>query len=161
MPDWAKWSNLGKLAAVVPGLIGLFLAVRKAWLDRSLLAFTIRATNVEADEDEPTHCFVDGVGMVPTLKIDATDNGVRPITIQRFECVFAFKNKNQEWRESKSTAWVDKKIAQGDHCFGFPKVHTAPSEIISACAIDSTGKRWPVPSSKIKELNALGPKPWS
>ncbi len=32
-----------------------------------------------------------------------------------------------------------------------------PIEVVSACAIDSTGKRWRVPSKKLKSLNARGP----
>ncbi|MGC9973597.1 MAG: hypothetical protein ABSE56_23760 [Bryobacteraceae bacterium] len=161
MPDWITWSNLGKLLAVVPGWIAFFFTVRKAWFERTLLEFTLQATNVEVDEDDQTNRFIDGAGMVRALHIDVTNNGLRPITIRRFECVFAFLNKKEERREFKSTAWSDKKIGQGDHCVGFLKVHAPPMEIVSACVIDSTGKRWPVPSRNLKSLNDRGPKQWS
>ena len=79
------------------------------------------------------------------------------VNITQFECAFAFVDKKQAQQQALSTVWIEQKIGQGDHCSGCPKLHTKPCEIISACAIDSAGKRWLMPSRKLKELNAGGP----
>ena len=161
VPNWVTWSNFGKLLAVVSGGIAFFFTVRKAWFDRTLLGFTLRATNVDADRDELTNRFFDSAPVVRALQVNVTNNGLRSITVQQLECIFTFLNNEHRQQQSKSIASVDKKIGQGDHCLGFLKVHTSPPiEIVSVCAIDSTGKRWPVPFKKLKRLNALGQQQW-
>ena len=159
MPSWVTWSNFVQLLLTVPGWIALFITVRKARLERTVLEFTLQADSVEADEDdEPTHRYVDEVAVVPALRIDVTNNGSRPITTQQFECAFAFQSKGQKRGQSTSTDSAGMKIGQGDHCCGLLRVFSTTIEIVSACVVDTTGKRWSVPSKKLRRFNAQGVK---
>ena len=86
MPNWVTWTNFWKLLAVLPGWVAFCLTVRKAWFERTLLVFTLRATNVEADEDDQTNRFFDGTGVVRALCIDVTNNGLRPVNKSTYIC---------------------------------------------------------------------------
>ena len=155
MPNWVTWSNFVNLLLIVPGWIAFLITVRKAWLERTLLEFTLQATSVEADEDdERTDRYVDDVAVVPALRIGVTNNGSRPITTLQYECVFTFQSKGQKRGQSKSTAPAGMKIGQGDHCCGLLRVFSTTIEIVSACVVDTTGKRWSVPSRKLRKFNA-------
>lgn len=160
MPTWLNWPNFGKLAVLLSGWIAFILTMRKAWFERTLLVFTVQATTVEADHDEQTDIYFDGTPIIRALSISITNNGLRPITIQEVECTFAFLTKTGERHEGRGQAWVNKKLSQGDDCFGMVKLYTKPTEIVAAWAVDSTHKKWPAASAKIAELNARGPEQW-
>lgn len=148
--------NFGKVLAVLPGWIAFGFTIRKAWFERTILEFALSSKIVDADDDERPYVFSGGMSGVRVLFIDVTNNGLRPITIQQFECRFAFLDREQQRHETKSTAWLDQKIGQGDHCVGLPRINPTLTEILSVCAIDSTGKRWDVSAKVIKQLNAKG-----
>lgn len=157
MPDWITWSNAVKFLALVPGWIAFIVMVRKLWFERTLLKFTLRATHVQADEDEQSNCYFDGVPVVRAVQINVTNTGQQPITIQRFEGNLVVLGQDKQPHQFKSKTSVEnKKIGQGDHCFGYLKIYMPPVEIISACAIDSTGKRWAAPRKSLKSVDMHG-----
>jgi hypothetical protein len=155
---WLTWRNVWQFLALVPGWIAFVLTVRKAWFERTILEFSVEATNVETDDDYNIIGNVDGVPFTRGLKMSVTNNGQRPITIQKPHCSYI----RQGGKEVTSTVWVDKKIGQGECCVGFPELGARPPKgILSAYATDTTGKKWLVPSSRIKALNTGWPKDWN
>jgi len=129
-------------------------------MEKTILAFTVSATNVEADEDEETSMVFDGTPFVRALSVTITNTGQQPVTILEVKCRWSLISKEEKEIQKESRAWVRQKLGQGDHCFSYPHIYTRPTVINSAWAIDSTGKRWPVPPKLIEQLNAKGPKQW-
>jgi hypothetical protein len=136
------------------------LALKKLRQEKTILEFTLAAANVEADEDETTNTYFDGTPVVRALSVTITNTGQKPVTILEVKCRWSVGSKAGEEYQKESREWVNKKLGQGDHCFAYPHLHTRPHAIISAWAIDSTGKEWLAPATLIEQLNAKGPKQW-
>jgi hypothetical protein len=169
MPDWLNWSNVLKVAALVPGWIAFAMTIRKAWFERTILEFIVEQMLVESEAIDEANTMVEAdaiaeaeeegwaepveiAGFVTALKIVVTNDGQRPITIQKLKCRYALKPEHgRPWLTSAVS--VNKKIGQGEHCVGYARLHFKTTAIIKAVAIDSTGKEWPVPKSTIKRLN--------
>jgi hypothetical protein len=77
-PDWLIWENIWPVLSGIPGWIALWLALHKHSREKTILQFTLRATHVEADEDEQTNIFMDGTGMLRALWITITNTAQKP-----------------------------------------------------------------------------------
>lgn len=159
-PDWLTWANTWPVLSGIPGWIALWLALNKHSREKTILQFTLRATHVEADEDELTNISMDGTAMVRALWITITNTGQKPVTIFEVKCTWSHLNKDGKTLKRDSRDWVNKKLVEGDHCFASPHIPGKPQELLAAWALDSTGKQWNVPDGLISELNASGLKPW-
>jgi hypothetical protein len=135
------------------------LALKKYGREKTILEFTVKATHVEAEEDGATMA-VDGIPMVRALWVTITNTGQKPITIFEVKCKWSGLTKDSKPFERESRDWVNKKLGEGDHCFGSPHLYQKPTAILAAHAVDSTGKQWDVPDELIKTLNASGFKAW-
>ena len=160
LPEWMTWRNIWPVLSGVPGWIALGLALSKHQREKTILEFTVRATHVEADEDEPTTVCVDGTPMVRALWITVTNTGQKPVTILEVFCKWSGVTKEGEEYVRDSRDWVNKKLAEGDHCFSSPHVYAKPKAILAAWLVDSTGKQWNVPSALIDAVNASSLKAW-
>jgi hypothetical protein len=160
MPDWLNWTNAGKFLLLVPGWIAFALTLRKAWFERTILQFTIRATHVSDEQPKTALGIRIASPIYLALSIGITNNGLRPITVKRVSCTYAYLSEKQEREEFTSHDWLDQKIGQGDHCTGYPKIYSKPIEIVSAALGDSSGKEWLIPQKMIKALNARGERQW-
>lgn len=158
-PDWITWTNVWPVLSGVPGWIALGLALKKHGREKTILEFTVRATHVEAEEDEATIAF-DGTPMVRALWVTITNTGQKPITIFEVGCKWTGVSKTGQPFEREAKNWVNKKLAEADHCFGSPRLPQKPEAVLAAWATDSTGKRWSVPDHLITALNASGFKQW-
>jgi hypothetical protein len=159
-PDWITWGNAWPVLSGIPGWVALALALKKYRREKTILVFTVRATHVAAEEDETPQVFFDSTPTVRALGVTITNTGQKPVTILEVFCRWsAVTNEGKEY-ENGSSDWVNKKLAEGDHCFSWPHIHGKPKSILAAWAIDSTGKQWNVPSELIDALNASGVKAW-
>lgn len=165
MPEWLNWSDVLKVAALVPGWIAFAITIRKAWLERTILKFLVKKMIVESSEVVEANTLaewntiaeaeeegaepVEIAGFVSVLKIVVTNDGQRPVTIDKLQCRYTVAGRPS----LTSTVSVNKKIGQGEHCVGYPRLHFKDTAIIKAAAIDSTGKEWLVPKRTIKQLN--------
>ena len=75
------WITASAALSSIPAWIGLYITVRKHSNEKPILKFTLHATHVEADEDEPTRISFDGMGVVPGLFVTITNVGKTPVTI--------------------------------------------------------------------------------
>src|SRR5215472_1283253 len=148
-PTWLTWANAWPVLSGIPGWIALWLALRKHSREKTILEFTVRATHVEANEDEPTNMSMDGTPMVRALWVTITNTGQKPITIFEVFCKWSGVNRDGKEYERDSRDWVNKKLGEGDHCFSSPHIYTKPKAILAAWAVDSTGKQWNVPDEVI------------
>src|ERR1039458_10501715 len=53
------WLTASAALSAIPAWIGLYITVRKHSGEKPILKFTLNATHVEADEDEPTRMSID------------------------------------------------------------------------------------------------------
>ena len=102
----------------------------------------LRATHVEADENEPTNIGFGSDPMVRALYVTITNTGQKPITILELRCRWSTIGKDGNEYERESRDWVNAKLGEADHCFSSPHLGSKPKAVISAWAIDSTGKHW-------------------
>ena len=159
-PAWLPWGNIWPVLSGVPGWIALGLALKKHRREKTILEFTVKATHVEADQDETTFISFDGTPMVRALRITITNTGQKPVTIFEAVCKWSGVTKEGKEYERESRDWVDKKLAEGDYCFSSPHIHLEPKSILAAWVVDSTGKQWNVPSELIKALDESGLRAW-
>ena len=113
------WLTASAAISSIPAWIGLYITVRKHRSERPILKFTLQATNVEAEEDEPTRVFFDGMGVVPALWVTITNLGKQPLTICQVTCQYAGIDKNQMPFENTSTDHINKKLGEADFCICF------------------------------------------
>src|SRR5882724_4016419 len=141
-PPWLTWTNAWPIISGIPGWIALGLAVKKHRQERTILQFMLRATHVEADENEPTNIGFGSDPMVRALYVTITNTGQKPITILELRCRWSTIGKDGNEYERESRDWVNAKLGEADHCFSSPHLGSKPKAVISAWAIDSTGKHW-------------------
>lgn len=158
-PEWITWAHVWPVLSGVPGWIALGLALKKHRREKTILEFTVRATHVEAEEDEASMAF-DGNPMVRALWVTITNTGEKPLTIFDVRCRWTGITKTGQPFERETRDWVNKKLGEGDHCFGSPHLYEKPQAIVAAWATDSTGKQWNVPADLITALNASGFREW-
>jgi hypothetical protein len=159
-PEWVTWATIGAAISSIPAWIGLYISVRKHRAERSILKFTLRATNVEADEDEMTRSYFDGTPVVPALWVTVTNMGKQPLTLFEVKCKYAGVGKDGKSFERVSSDCVNKKLGEADHCFAAPHVSSKATKVISVWAVDSTGRQWKIPRRSIRNLNNSGLKGW-
>ncbi len=109
-PDWLTWANTWPVLSGVPGWIALALALKKYTREKTILEFTVKATHVEAEEDEATMA-VDGTPMVRALWITITNTGQKPVTIFEVKCKSSGLTTDSKPFERETRDWVNKKLA--------------------------------------------------
>jgi hypothetical protein len=154
------WLTVGAALSAIPAWIGLYITVRKHRSERPILKFTLQATHVKADEDEPTRTFFNGMGVVPALYVTITNVGKQPITLFQMKCKCSATTSEGKSLEHESTDYINKRIGEGDHCFASPRVAMKSSRLLSARAVDSTGRVWKAPKRVVRRLNQGGLKAW-
>lgn len=154
------WLTAGATLSAISAWIGLYITVRKHRSERPILKFVLKATHVEADEDEPTRMFVDGMGVVPALFVTITNVGKQPVTVFQTKCKYSATTNDGTSCERESTDYVNKKLGEGDHCFASPRVAIKGSRLLSARAVDFTSRVWKVPRRLVRRLNLEGLKAW-
>lgn len=142
LPTWISWTNTAGFASALAAGIAIYLSVRQAYKDRTILLFSLKRTWVEANNDQDPDGAIDGTPFVYAIAITVTNNGLRPITIKTCRCVYGAVT---------SEAGINQKIGQGDSCTGFVRVHKS-SEIIAISVIDSTGKQWKTRPRTIRDF---------
>src|ERR1039458_3293249 len=143
------WLTASAALSAIPAWIGLYITVRKHSGEKPILKFTLNATHVEADEDEPTRMSIDGMGVVPGLFVTITNVGKQPVTIFQMKCKYSGITKDGKSYERESTDYgINKKLAEGDHCFASPHVTVKANRVLAARPIDSTGREGKVPKRR-------------
>ena len=148
---WLSWTNIGGLASALAAWVALYLSLRQAWRDRTILLFSLKRTWLEVDKDQDPDGDIDGTPFVYAIGVTVTNNGSRPITIRTCRCVYRGVTSEVRTHEIKAEAGVNQKIGQGDSYTGFVRVDKS-SEIIAVSVIDSTEKEWKARRRTIREF---------
>ena len=148
---WPSWTNIAGLVSALAACVALYLSLRQAWRDRTILLFSLKRTWLEASEDQDPDGQIDGTPFVYVLGVTVTNKGSRPITIRTCRCVYRVVTSEASTREIKAEAGVNQKIGQGDSCAGFVRVDKS-SEIIAVSVVDSTEKEWKASPRRIREF---------
>jgi hypothetical protein len=144
--------KLAWLFAVASGG-GLLLSLWKHYRDRAILQFVISIGWVEVPEEDADEAG-DGNFFARAIEIKVTNNGSRPITVERCHCVYSFAGKKNGLREGRSQAGIRKKIGQGDACTGYPKLeHKTLVHVLEVSVTDSNDHEWRVPARVIRRFH--------
>lgn len=141
-PVWISWTSIAGFISASAAWVALYLSIRQAYKDRTILLFSLKRTWVEANNDQDPDGTIDGTPFVYAIAITVTNNGLRPITIKRCRCIYG---------SVTSEAGINQKIGQGDSCTGFVRVDKC-SKIVAASVIDSTEKEWKAKPRIIREF---------
>jgi hypothetical protein len=145
-----SWLTAGAAISSIPAWIGLYITVRKYRSERPILKFTLQAMNVEAEEDEPTRVFFDGVGVVPAICVTVTNIGKQPLTIFQVTCRYSGADKNQRSFENTNTDYINKKLGEADFCSASPRC-----EAITSASHGSGRRDWRLPASTASHRGLL------
>ena len=138
------------------GWASFALSLWKHYKDRTILQFVISTTYVDVQE-EYADMAADGRPMARAIEIKVTNNGPRPITIEKCRCVYFQRSEKNDFRRNKSEAWIHEKISQGEACTGHPKLQFKNLvHVLEASVTDSSDREWKVPARALRQFHRRG-----
>src|ERR1017187_8191287 len=144
LPAPVLW--IGGVSSALAAWAGLILGLRREYRERAILKFAIRATSVEAEEDEQTNILLDGTPVVPAVEIVATNKGSPPLTIQQAYCEYVCRTRDGGTTKAAGRAWFDAKIGLGEAHRIYVKINPKPIAFTRMAVMDSMGGTWNIPS---------------
>jgi hypothetical protein len=147
-PSWLTW-----VLGVPSGLaawFGLYLALRREWRERTRPRFNMKP-RAYVDEDHVEHF---------EIRMTITNQGARPITIERCACRYAFTSPKRKV-ERTASCQVSQKIGMGDACHGDLVLAVEPDEVTTVHAVDSTGREWKPSKKEVRAFYRLATLCWS
>ena len=156
-PQWFSWQVLTPYVLAIPGWIALWRTWRS---ERVTPRFLFHGVENLSCQDAET-----GEYMTPAIYVTVTNNGKRPVTIERFTCEVRFDGDSHYPIAENHAYFIGAVLGQGQShsgCIELPSLRRGlnTAGFTSAFAVDTTGRKWKPTKSELEQLRNEGIKVW-
>ena len=142
------------MTSAVAAWSGFIIAVRRELNERTKLTFLFEASDIYATDSDGQEY------RTPAIHVTVTNNGMRPISLDRVVCVFTPRYSADQSQSRKESSFRLAKLGRGDAADVWVELYSEPAEIIQILAIDSTAKKWVARHREIKAIQTECARLW-